>query len=288
MDHVDHQIAARRTARLPRALLLLLLLVAGLAAASPPAHAASTAAVVSQVYARRRQQRRDVRERLRRALQPRRGRRRPHRLDGPVRDGRRHLVAGDDARRDASLPVGYYLVQLASAGAVGAALPTPDATGTTNLAASGGKVALVRDATALTCGAPPGAARASRSSRTSSATARPTDYEGAGAGARARQHVGRAARARRLHGHRRERRRLHGRDARSAQLGVAATTCGSARSARAAIAGRDRRRRRPAGALGARSSDTSLSFGQRRRRQHAPPRSPSASPSRATTRPATR
>src|ERR1044072_136992 len=38
-------------------------------------------------------------------------------------------------------PGGRYLVQLAS-GAVGAALPTPDATGTSNLAVSGGKVAL--------------------------------------------------------------------------------------------------------------------------------------------------
>jgi hypothetical protein len=48
-------------------------------------------------------------------------------------------------------PGGRYLVQLAS-GAVGAALPTPDATGTSNLAVSGGKVALVHAATALTCG----------------------------------------------------------------------------------------------------------------------------------------
>jgi predicted extracellular nuclease len=48
-----------------------------------------------------------------------------------------------------------YLVQLASA-AVGAALPTPDATGTSNLAVSGGKVALVRGSTALTCGASAG------------------------------------------------------------------------------------------------------------------------------------
>ena len=47
---------------------------------------------------------------------------------------------------------GRYLVQLASGGSVGAALPAPDATGTSNLAVSGGKVALVHDATALTCG----------------------------------------------------------------------------------------------------------------------------------------
>ncbi len=53
-------------------------------------------------------------------------------------------------------PGGYYLVQLNSAGAIGSALPAPDAAGTTNLAVSGGKVALVTDATPLTCGAAAG------------------------------------------------------------------------------------------------------------------------------------
>jgi hypothetical protein len=57
-------------------------------------------------------------------------------------------------------PGRHYLVGLASAAAVGAALPTPDATGTTNLAVSGGKVAIVRDATALTCGAAAGSCSA--------------------------------------------------------------------------------------------------------------------------------
>ena len=71
-----------------------------------------------------------------------------------------------------------YLVQLASAAAVGAALPTPDATGTTNLAASGGKIALVRDATALTCGATAGSCAAVRRSRISSATAPPPTSRG--------------------------------------------------------------------------------------------------------------
>jgi hypothetical protein len=46
---------------------------------------------------------------------------------------------------------GRYLVQLA-AGAVGAALPMPDATGTSNLAVSGGKIALARTVTPLACG----------------------------------------------------------------------------------------------------------------------------------------
>jgi hypothetical protein len=49
-----------------------------------------------------------------------------------------------------------YLVALASGGATGTSLPAADATGTTNLAASGGKVAIVDDATALSCGAAAG------------------------------------------------------------------------------------------------------------------------------------
>ena len=50
----------------------------------------------------------------------------------------------------------YYLVQLASSAAVGSPLPTPDATGTTNLANTAGKIALVHGTTALSCGASPG------------------------------------------------------------------------------------------------------------------------------------
>lgn len=47
------------------------------------------------------------------------------------------------------LPGHYYLTQEAG-GAVGASLPTPDATGTTAMAAGAGKVALVNSTTALT------------------------------------------------------------------------------------------------------------------------------------------
>src|SRR5512141_1919077 len=47
-------------------------------------------------------------------------------------------------------PGRHYLGQLASTATVGAPLPAPEATGTSNLAASGGKVALVRDTAALT------------------------------------------------------------------------------------------------------------------------------------------
>src|SRR4051794_3491936 len=56
-----------------------------------------------------------------------------------------------------SIPAGrYYLVQLASAAATGATLPSPDASGTTNLAVSGGKVAVVRGGDVLACGATAG------------------------------------------------------------------------------------------------------------------------------------
>ncbi len=47
-------------------------------------------------------------------------------------------------------PGQYYLVQQ-SGGATGASLPTPDATGTVNMSATGGKVALVNSTTGLAC-----------------------------------------------------------------------------------------------------------------------------------------
>jgi hypothetical protein len=77
-------------------------------------------------------------------------------------------------------PGRYYLVQLASAGSVGAALPAPDATGTSNLAASGGKVALVRDTTALTCGATAGSCSANPLVADLVGYGGASDYEGGG------------------------------------------------------------------------------------------------------------
>ncbi|MEV6979426.1 lamin tail domain-containing protein [Kitasatospora sp. NPDC093806] len=50
-------------------------------------------------------------------------------------------------------PGKYYLVQEAAGTGSGAALPTPDATGTIALSATSGKVALVTNGTALTCSA---------------------------------------------------------------------------------------------------------------------------------------
>ena len=70
-------------------------------------------------------------------------------------------------------PGRHLLVQLGPTGTVGSPLPAPDVTGTTNLAASGGKIALVHDSAAILCGAHPAAAPVSRRCRTSSATARP-------------------------------------------------------------------------------------------------------------------
>src|SRR6188474_2306787 len=79
-------------------------------------------------------------------------------------------------------PGRHYLVQLAS-GAVGAALPTADATGTTNLAVSGGKVAVVRDATPLACGASAGSCATTGSVADLVGYGGAADYEGTGAAA---------------------------------------------------------------------------------------------------------
>ena len=78
-------------------------------------------------------------------------------------------------------PGRHFLVQLASAGAVGSALPSPDATGTTNLAVSGGKVAVVRAASPLTCGASPGSCSAVTSVADLIGYGSAADYEGSAA-----------------------------------------------------------------------------------------------------------
>lgn len=74
-----------------------------------------------------------------------------------------------------------YLVQLASTAAVGAVLPAPDATGTANLATTGGKVALVHDAAALTCGDVAGSCSASALVADLVGYGSATDYEGSAA-----------------------------------------------------------------------------------------------------------
>lgn len=78
-------------------------------------------------------------------------------------------------------PGRYYLVVLASGGATGTALPTADATGTSNLAASGGKVAIVNGTTALSCGASAGSCSGASGVADLVGYGSATDYEGAGA-----------------------------------------------------------------------------------------------------------
>src|SRR5437762_2316876 len=78
-------------------------------------------------------------------------------------------------------PGHYYLVQLASTAAVGAPLPAPDATGTTNLAASGGKVGLVSSTTLLTCGASAGSCSGAGGLQDLIGYGSAADYEGTAA-----------------------------------------------------------------------------------------------------------
>lgn len=77
-------------------------------------------------------------------------------------------------------PGRYYLVKLAS-GANGAPLPAADATGTTNLSSASGKVALVRDATPLTCGATQGSCSAAPLVEDLVGFGAATDFEGSAA-----------------------------------------------------------------------------------------------------------
>ena len=78
---------------------------------------------------------------------------------------------------------GRYLVQLASGGVNGAALPAPDATGTSNLAVTGGKLAVVDSATGLSCGAAPGSCSAVGGIEDLVGYGSAADYEGSGAAA---------------------------------------------------------------------------------------------------------
>jgi hypothetical protein len=77
-------------------------------------------------------------------------------------------------------PGRYFLVQLASTAQVGSALPSPDATGTANLASSGGKVAIVRDVVPLGCGASVGSCSSAQFVEDLVGYGSATDYEGSG------------------------------------------------------------------------------------------------------------
>jgi hypothetical protein len=74
-----------------------------------------------------------------------------------------------------------YLVELASTAAVGSTLPTPDATDTTNLANTGGKLALVHDTAALACGAAAGSCSTVTAVGDLVGYGSASDYEGANA-----------------------------------------------------------------------------------------------------------
>jgi hypothetical protein len=78
---------------------------------------------------------------------------------------------------------GYYLVRLASNSDVGAVLPSADATGTSNLGATSGKIALVRGAAALTCGASAGSCSTDPLVEDFVGYGDATDFEGAGSAA---------------------------------------------------------------------------------------------------------
>jgi hypothetical protein len=80
-------------------------------------------------------------------------------------------------------PGHYYLVQLASNSDVGATLPPADATGTSNLAGTSGKVALVRGAVVLTCGASAGSCSADPLVEDLVGYGSASDFEGAGSAA---------------------------------------------------------------------------------------------------------
>ena len=74
-----------------------------------------------------------------------------------------------------------YLVQLASGGTNGIALPAADVTGTSNLAATGGKVAVVNGATPLSCGATAGSCAGSAGVADFVGYGTAADFEGADA-----------------------------------------------------------------------------------------------------------
>jgi uncharacterized protein len=78
-------------------------------------------------------------------------------------------------------PGSYFLVQLASSGANGSPLPAPDATGTSNMAQTGGKVAVVTNATPLTCGASAGSCAGVSGIEDYVGYGSAADYEGASA-----------------------------------------------------------------------------------------------------------
>ena len=116
-------------------------------------------------------------------------------------------------------PGRHYLVALASGGAAGAPLPAVDETGTSNLATAGGKVALVHDTAALTCGANVRELRRGRD-RARPRRLRIGDRLRGRRRACALEHDRRHSRRERLQRHGRERLRLHRRCSLASYHGV--------------------------------------------------------------------
>lgn len=75
----------------------------------------------------------------------------------------------------------YYLIALGSSGSAGSLLPAADAVGTTNLAVTGGKVAIVHDTDPLTCGASVGSCSVVSTVSDFVGYGTATDYEGSAA-----------------------------------------------------------------------------------------------------------
>ncbi len=75
-------------------------------------------------------------------------------------------------------PGHYFLVALGSSGSAGSLLPAADAVGTTNLAVTGGKVAVVHDTDPLTCGSTAGSCSAVSTVADLVGYGTATDYEG--------------------------------------------------------------------------------------------------------------
>jgi hypothetical protein len=159
--------------------LLVSLLVAGLLLAAPAAHGASSTVVVSQVFAGGGNSgapfTHDFVELLNRGTTT---------VDLNGWSVQYASAAGTTWQptvlSGTIQPGGYFLVQLAS-GTTGSALPTPDATGATNLSVSGGKVAIVSGGAALTCGGTAGSCSSSSTVIDLIGYGSATDYEGAGA-----------------------------------------------------------------------------------------------------------
>ena len=131
----------------------LLLLASGLAVTAPPAAALSSTVVISQVYGGGGNSgapyRNDFVELFNRgtstaSLAGWSVQYASATGTGNFRDNPVTVLSGSLA------PGQYYLVQMASGGAIGALLPTSDVTGSVNMAAAGGKVVLVNTTTGLT------------------------------------------------------------------------------------------------------------------------------------------